>query len=35
MKFYYNNFGFHQPYQVLIDGTFCFTAFKVSFDAFV
>ncbi|KAM3959154.1 rRNA-processing protein UTP23 homolog [Aphomia sociella] len=28
MKFYYNNYGFHQPYQVLVDGTFCFTAFK-------
>ncbi|XP_026757212.2 rRNA-processing protein UTP23 homolog [Galleria mellonella] len=28
MKFYYNNFGFHQPYQILVDGTFCFTAFK-------
>ncbi|CAH0603528.1 unnamed protein product [Chrysodeixis includens] len=28
LKFYYNNYGFHQPYQVLIDGTFCFTAFK-------
>ncbi|XP_053605555.1 rRNA-processing protein UTP23 homolog [Plodia interpunctella] len=28
MKFYYNNFGFHQPYQVLVDGTFCFAAFK-------
>ncbi|XP_039765029.1 rRNA-processing protein UTP23 homolog isoform X1 [Pararge aegeria] len=28
LKFYYNNFGFHQPYQVLIDGTFCFSAFK-------
>ncbi|XP_063375869.1 rRNA-processing protein UTP23 homolog [Cydia fagiglandana] len=27
LKFYYNNFGFHQPYQVLIDGTFCFAAF--------
>ncbi|KAJ0181561.1 hypothetical protein K1T71_002283 [Dendrolimus kikuchii] len=28
LKFYYNNFGFHQPYQVLLDGTFCFAAFK-------
>ncbi|VVD00803.1 rRNA-processing protein UTP23 homolog [Leptidea sinapis] len=28
LKFYYNNFGLHQPYQVLIDGTFCFAAFK-------
>ncbi|CAG4942903.1 unnamed protein product [Colias eurytheme] len=28
LKFYYNNYGFHQPYQVLIDGTFCFAAFK-------
>ncbi|CAH2105078.1 unnamed protein product [Euphydryas editha] len=28
LKFYYNNYGFHQPYQVLIDGTFCFSAFK-------
>ncbi|XP_011566258.3 rRNA-processing protein UTP23 homolog [Plutella xylostella] len=28
LKFYYNNYGFRQPYQVLIDGTFCFAAFK-------
>ncbi|KAL4720854.1 hypothetical protein ACJJTC_016723 [Scirpophaga incertulas] len=28
LKFYYNNYGFHQPYQILIDGTFCFSAFK-------
>ncbi|KOB66719.1 Uncharacterized protein OBRU01_20858 [Operophtera brumata] len=28
LKFYYNNFGFHEPYQVLLDGTFCFAAFK-------
>ncbi|XP_072937289.1 rRNA-processing protein UTP23 homolog [Epargyreus clarus] len=28
LKFYYNNYGFHQPYQLLIDGTFCFAAFK-------
>ncbi|CAK1603583.1 unnamed protein product [Parnassius mnemosyne] len=28
LKFYYNNYGFHQPYQVLLDGTFCFAAFK-------
>ncbi|XP_059047654.1 rRNA-processing protein UTP23 homolog [Achroia grisella] len=28
MKFYYNNYGFHQPYQILVDGTFCFSAFK-------
>ncbi|XP_075991863.1 rRNA-processing protein UTP23 homolog [Anticarsia gemmatalis] len=28
LRFYYNNYGFHQPYQVLLDGTFCFAAFK-------
>lgn len=31
INFYINNFGFHQPYQILIDGTFCFAALKVSF----
>ncbi|RZC40389.1 Fcf1 domain containing protein [Asbolus verrucosus] len=26
LNFYVNNFGFRQPYQVLLDGTFCFAA---------
>ncbi|KAF2902260.1 hypothetical protein ILUMI_03923 [Ignelater luminosus] len=26
LNFYVNNFGFRQPYQILIDGTFCFAA---------
>lgn len=30
LRFYINNFGFHKPYQVLIDGTFCFIALEVS-----
>ncbi|XP_059485046.1 rRNA-processing protein UTP23 homolog [Neocloeon triangulifer] len=28
LSFYSNNFGFRQPYQVLIDGTMCFFALK-------
>ncbi|CAG0893400.1 unnamed protein product, partial [Darwinula stevensoni] len=28
LKFYSNNFGFHAPYQVLVDGTFCHQALK-------
>uniref|UniRef100_A0A8D8PYQ1 rRNA-processing protein UTP23 homolog n=1 Tax=Cacopsylla melanoneura TaxID=428564 RepID=A0A8D8PYQ1_9HEMI len=28
LKFYCNNFGFRKPFQVLIDGTFCFEALK-------
>ncbi|XP_073987825.1 rRNA-processing protein UTP23 homolog [Rhodnius prolixus] len=28
LRFYINNFGFHKPYQVLIDGTFCFIALE-------
>lgn len=32
LNFYVNNFGFRQPFQVLIDGTFCQTALKVSFN---
>lgn len=23
LSFYRNNFGFHAPYQVILDGTFC------------
>lgn len=30
LNFYVNNFGFRQPYQILIDGTFCFAALNVS-----
>ncbi|CAH0557420.1 unnamed protein product [Brassicogethes aeneus] len=26
INFYINNFGFRQPYQLLVDGTFCFAA---------
>ncbi|EFA12229.1 rRNA-processing protein UTP23 homolog [Tribolium castaneum] len=26
LNFYINNFGFRQPYQILLDGTFCFAA---------
>lgn len=29
VNFYINNFGYHQPIQILIDGTFCFAAMKV------
>lgn len=29
LNFYVNNFGFHHPYQVLVDGTFCFAALQV------
>ncbi|GLV45700.1 uncharacterized protein CBL_02720 [Carabus blaptoides fortunei] len=28
INFYVNNFGFRQPFQVLIDGTFCLAALK-------
>ncbi|XP_063230029.1 rRNA-processing protein UTP23 homolog [Bacillus rossius redtenbacheri] len=28
ISFFCNNFGFRQPYQVLIDGTFCYAALK-------
>lgn len=30
LSFYINNFGFHKPFQLLIDGTFCFAALQVS-----
>lgn len=30
LNFYNNNFGFRQPYQLLIDGTFCLAALNVS-----
>lgn len=30
LSFYVNNFGFHKPFQLLIDGTFCFAALVVS-----
>lgn len=29
MSFYVNNFAFREPYQVMIDGTFCHAALKV------
>lgn len=29
LNFYINNFGFRQPYQILVDGTFCLAALKV------
>lgn len=28
LSFYRNNYGFFKPYQVLIDGTFCYAALK-------
>ncbi|KAK9888361.1 hypothetical protein WA026_000615 [Henosepilachna vigintioctopunctata] len=28
MEFYTNNFGFRKPYQILVDGTFCFEALQ-------
>ncbi len=28
MSFFRNNYGFHVPYQVLIDGTFCLAALE-------
>lgn len=31
LQFYSNHFGFREPYQVLIDGTFCFNALKSQF----
>lgn len=30
INFFINHFGFHLPIQVLLDGTFCFAAFKVN-----
>jgi len=32
LSFYINNFGFRKPFQVLIDGTFCFVALKDQLD---
>ncbi|KAE8743531.1 hypothetical protein FOCC_FOCC010856 [Frankliniella occidentalis] len=32
LAFYANNFGFRKPFQVLIDGTFCFVALKDQLD---
>lgn len=32
LSFYANNFGFRKPFQVLIDGTFCFVALKDKLD---
>lgn len=29
LNFFINNFGYHQPIQILIDGTFSYTALKV------
>lgn len=31
LGFYINNFGFHEPYQVLIDGTFANSAREVCY----
>lgn len=31
LGFYENNFGFRKPYQILVDGTFCFAALQVMF----
>lgn len=31
LNFYVNNFGFHKPFQLLIDGTFCFAALQVNY----
>jgi len=31
LGFYVNNYKFHQPFQVLIDGTFAFAALQVSY----
>lgn len=30
LGFYVNNYKFHQPFQILIDGTFAFAALQVS-----
>lgn len=30
VNFYANNFGFRKPYQILVDGTFCYAALNVS-----
>lgn len=32
LNFFCNNYGFRQPYQVLIDGTFCYAALKNKFN---
>ncbi|XP_069698748.1 rRNA-processing protein UTP23 homolog [Periplaneta americana] len=32
LSFFCNNYGFRQPYQVLIDGTFCYAALKNKFN---
>ncbi|PSN40120.1 hypothetical protein C0J52_19383 [Blattella germanica] len=32
LSFYCNNYGFRQPYQVLVDGTFCYAALKNKFN---
>jgi len=29
LGFYVNNYKFHQPFQILIDGTFAFAALQV------
>lgn len=29
IQYYKNNFGFREPFQILVDATFCFTALKV------
>lgn len=31
LAFFVNNYKFRQPYQILIDGTFCFAALEVCF----
>lgn len=30
LGFFLNNYGFRQPYQILVDGTFCYAALNVS-----
>ena len=32
LTFYKNNFGFHPPYKILIDRTFCNLCIKLGFD---
>ncbi|XP_067006984.2 rRNA-processing protein UTP23 homolog [Anabrus simplex] len=32
LGFFCNNYGFRQPYQILIDGTFCYAALKNKFN---
>jgi len=34
LGFYVNNYKFHQPFQVLIDGTFAFAALQVSYTRY-